>query len=86
MFKFAKYVLGPVYVLVFLVGILLAALLLGPVVKANKPVGIVLLLMGVVASMYVASAAKEFIRRRCRKDGHVNSGRLNESLRDLDME
>lgn len=58
MFDFAKQVLGATYVLVFILGLSLTALFIGPIVQYNKALGIVLLLVGVVASMYMASEAK----------------------------
>ena len=58
MFDFAKQVLGVTYVLVFILGLSLTALFIGPIVQYNKALGIVLLLIGVVASMYMASGAK----------------------------
>lgn len=58
MFDFAKYVLGPVYVVVFLTCILLTAFFIGPIFEYSEPIGIVLELVAIVASMYLASGAK----------------------------
>lgn len=63
MFDFAKHVLGPVYVVVFLTGVLLTALFVGPFTETNRPVGIGLLLFGVFASMVLAAASKELVRK-----------------------
>jgi hypothetical protein len=58
MFEFAKTVLGTTYVLVFTICLILVARFIGPIVQYNKALGILLLLLGVVASMYVASEVK----------------------------
>lgn len=67
MFDFAKYVLGRTYVLVFIMGMLLTMLLVGPVAERNMPIAIVLILGGTVASMFLASHVKFYVMDQAEK-------------------
>lgn len=65
--EFARNVLGGTYVVVFLSAIVLVALVVGPVVERNKPIGIALLLIGVVPAMALAAEVKHRVRKRAER-------------------
>jgi hypothetical protein len=60
-FDFAKHVLGATYVLIFLISTSLVVFLVAQVMPHNQLIGVILLIVGMVASMHIAGDMKERI-------------------------